>query len=108
MRNGVAAVRDISLRKKAEKEIQDLSRGTAEQLYLSLRFGFIREFSKRSESLPIVFDDILVNFDPKRFKAACEGIKELSETNQVLYFTCHPETVDMLSAIMPDSKLVEI
>lgn len=91
-----------------QKEIQDLSRGTAEQLYLSLRFGFIREFSKRSESLPIVFDDILVNFDPKRFKAACEGIKELSETNQVLYFTCHPETVDMLSAIMPDSKLVEI
>jgi uncharacterized protein YhaN len=29
----------------------DLSRGTAEQLYLSLRFGFVREFNKRAESL---------------------------------------------------------
>jgi len=91
-----------------QKEIQDLSRGTAEQLYLSLRFGFIREFSKRAESLPIVFDDILVNFDPERFRAACEAIKELTENNQILYFTCHPETVDLLTEIIPDSKLVDI
>lgn len=90
------------------KDIQELSRGTAEQLYLSLRFGFIREFSKRSESLPIVFDDILVNFDPERFQAACEAIQELAKTNQILYFTCHPETVDLLTKIVPDSKIIDI
>lgn len=90
------------------KDIQKLSRGTAEQLYLSLRFGFIREFSKRSESLPIVFDDILVNFDPERFQAACEAIQELAKTNQILYFTCHPETVDLLTKIVPDSKIIDI
>lgn len=89
-----------------QKEIQDLSRGTAEQLYLSLRFGFIREFSKRAESLPIVFDDILVNFDPDRFRAACEAIKELTKTNQILYFTCHPESANLLTKIMPDSKII--
>ena len=90
------------------KDIQKLSRGTAEQLYLSLRFGFIREFSKRSESLPIVFDDILVNFDPERFQAACEAIQGLAKTNQILYFTCHPETVDLLTRIVPDSKIIDI
>ena len=90
------------------KDIQDLSRGTAEQLYLSLRFGFVREFSKRSESLPIVFDDILVNFDPERFRAACEAIKELEKTNQILYFTCHPESVNLLAEIIPDSKVIDI
>jgi len=90
------------------KNIQDLSRGTAEQLYLSLRFGFIREFSKRSESLPIVFDDILVNFDPERFRAACEAIKELAKTNQILYFTCHPESVNLLTKIIPDSTVIDI
>lgn len=90
------------------KDILDLSRGTAEQLYLSLRFGFVREFSKRAESLPIVFDDILVNFDPERFRAACEAIKELAKTNQILYFTCHPESVNLLAKIMPDSKIVDI
>ena len=36
---------------------------------------------------PIVFDDILVNFDPERSRNAIEGIIELAETNQVLYFT---------------------
>jgi uncharacterized protein YhaN len=90
------------------KDLQDLSRGTAEQLYLSLRFGFIREFSKRAESLPIVFDDILVNFDPERFRAACVAIKELAKTNQILYFTCHPESVNLLAEIMPDSKIIDI
>jgi uncharacterized protein YhaN len=92
----------------SRKDIQDLSRGTAEQLYLSLRFGFIREFSKRSESLPIVFDDILVNFDPERFRAACEAIKELAKTNQILYFTCHPESADLLSKIIPNSRIIDI
>ena len=92
----------------SRKDVQDLSGGTAEQLYLSLRFGFIREFSKRSESLPIVFDDILVNFDPERFRAACEAIKELARTNQVLYFTCHPENADLLTKIIPDSKIIDI
>ena len=90
------------------KDIQDLSRGTAEQLYLSLRFGFVREFSKRAESLPIIFDDILVNFDPERFRAACEAIKELAKTNQILYFTCHPESVNLLAEIIPDSKVIDI
>ena len=92
----------------SRKDIQELSRGTAEQLYLSLRFGFIREFSKRAESLPIIFDDILVNFDPKRFQAACRAIKELIKTNQILYFTCHPETVDLLANTIQDSKIIEI
>ena len=90
------------------KEIQHLSRGTAEQLYLSLRFGFIREFSQRAEPLPIVFDDILVNFDPVRFKAACTAIDELSKTNQILYFTCHPETVNQLTKTVSSSRKVDL
>ncbi len=90
------------------KDIESLSRGTAEQLYLALRFGFIREFSQRSESLPVVFDDIFVNFDPERFRAAGEAVKELVKTNQVFYFTCHPERAIVLSQIMPEAKVIDI
>ena len=50
-------------------ELDALSRGTAEQLYLSLRFGYIREFGRRARPLPVVMDDILVNFDPQRAQA---------------------------------------
>lgn len=91
-----------------QKSVQELSRGTAEQLYLSLRFGFIREFGRHSESLPIIFDDVLVNFDPERCKSTCEAIKDLASDNQVFYFTCHPETVQMLVERFPETRAVDL
>jgi uncharacterized protein YhaN len=90
------------------KNLIELSRGTAEQLYLALRFGLIKELGKHSESLPIVFDDILVNFDPVRSRNAISSINELSLSNQVLYFTCHPGTVDMFRDVVPDVRVVEL
>ena len=91
-----------------QKNILQLSRGTAEQLYLALRFGFIKEFGKHSESLPIVFDDILVNFDPDRSRSAGASILELAETNQIFYFTCHPETKEMFMDLAPEAKVIEL
>ncbi len=90
------------------KNILELSRGTAEQLYLSLRFGFIKDFNKRAKPLPVIFDDILVNFDPDRFRSACEAIKELVKTNQVLYYTCHPGTVEVFKEVIPDTKVINL
>ena len=95
-------------REGRQKSVQELSRGTAEQLYLSLRFGFIREFEKHSEPLPIVFDDVLVNFDPERCKSACESMEDLVLGNQVFYFTCHPETVQMLEGRFPEARVVNL
>ncbi|MFV1968790.1 MAG: ATP-binding protein, partial [Pirellulaceae bacterium] len=78
------------------KEVAQLSRGTAEQLYLALRFGFVREFVRHSEPLPLVFDDILVNFDPGRAHATVEALLDLSQSLQILLFTCHPATVELM------------
>ena len=86
------------------KELRQLSRATAEQLYLSLRFGFVEEFTRRSEPLPLIFDDILVNFDPDR-AAAASAIVELSRNQQILLFTCHPATVDLLKRMDPDASV---
>ena len=44
------------------------------------------------EPLPIVMDDILVNFDADRAERAARSIEELSGTCQVIYFTCHEST----------------
>jgi uncharacterized protein YhaN len=72
-----------------------LSRGTREQLYLCLRFGHIDVYSRseRAEPLPIVMDDVLANFDPERARRTAEAILEMAQANQILFFTCHPETV---------------
>ena len=80
-------------------DLNILSRGTAEQLYLSLRFGYIQEFGRRSRPLPVVMDEILVNFDPERVRAAITTMLDLAESNQVLFFTCHPETVPLFKKI---------
>ncbi len=91
-----------------QKETFQLSKGTAEQLYLALRFGFIKELGKHSERLPIIFDDILVNFDPIRSMNAGNTIKQLATTNQILYFTFHPATVETLKEIAPDVKVIDL
>jgi uncharacterized protein YhaN len=90
------------------RTIEVLSRGTAEQLYLALRFGFIREFSKRSASLPIIMDDILVNFDPERAKETIKGIMELSSEHQLLFFTCHPHVMEMFRDEDPNIPVYKI
>ncbi|MDO9537084.1 MAG: hypothetical protein Q7J68_02060 [Thermoplasmata archaeon] len=85
-------------------DVNELSRGTAEQLYLSLRFGYIQEINKCAVPLPIIIDDIFVNFDPERFSSACNIIREISKTNQILYFTCHPDTVKQLITSIPEAR----
>lgn len=77
------------------KQPSELSRGTREQLFLSLRFGLIRELGERTEPLPVVVDEVLVNFDPDRALRAAVAFTELSKTNQVLVFTCHPTVVEL-------------
>lgn len=56
-----------------------LSRGTSEQLYLALRFGLVERFVETSgESLPIVMDDILVNFDTSSGASQRHGLGALT------------------------------
>ncbi|MBU8905443.1 ATP-binding protein [Desertibacillus haloalkaliphilus] len=66
----------------------ELSRGTAEQLYLSLRLALAAVYESSSPN-PMIMDDILVNFDEKRTKAAIEVIDEVAKRHQVIFFTCH-------------------
>ena len=78
---------------------EELSRGTREQLYLALRFGLIREFGEHAERLPVVVDEALVNFDPERASLAASAFSSLSETNQVLVFTCHRAIADTFADV---------
>jgi uncharacterized protein YhaN len=101
----IAPPGDTSVRVETEggdsRTTEELSRGTGEQLYLALRFGLIEEFARHAEPLPVVMDDILVNFDADRAARAAAAITDLADRHQVLYFTCHPWTADLLD---PDGR----
>jgi len=81
----------------------ELSRGTAEQMYLALRLGLIGQLDDVGRGLPVLMDDVLVNFDPERRKGSAEAIAELADHRQVVLFTCHPETAELLAAVRPDA-----
>ncbi len=87
---------------------EELSRGTAEQLYLALRLGYISEHAAHGEPLPVIMDDILVNFDPHRAACAVRAFSRLARRHQVLLFTCHPATVDLVRKEAPDSAFFTI
>src|SRR5205814_6279902 len=80
------------------KRPEELSRGTAEQLYLCLRLGLAAEFARRTASLPLIMDDVLVNFDPQRARAVASELARFSQEHQVLIFTCHPETASLFAS----------
>lgn len=64
----------------------ELSKGTAEQLYVALRFAFVKNTSDLVK-LPLLIDDGFVNFDTERKNEMLELLKKMSETTQILYFT---------------------
>jgi|GEM_PF-2264527 len=76
-----------------------LSRGTGEQLYLSLSMAIMIEVAQRGIAFPVVLDDILVNFDPTRAARAAEAILSLSNRLQALFFTCHPHIVELFQGM---------
>jgi uncharacterized protein YhaN len=85
-----------------------LSRGTAEQLYLALRIGLVDQLGKVGAGLPVLMDDVLVNFSPDRLQPAAEAVVELAEKWQVVFFTCHPAMADLLCSVAPDAVRIAL
>lgn len=75
---------------RREWSAEQLSRGTREQLYLAFRLAVIQDFGETRGALPLVVDDILVNFDLERTRGTLRLLAHLSKHHQVLAFTCHP------------------
>lgn len=86
----------------------ELSRGTAEALYLAVRLGLAGELARRGTALPLVFDDVLVNLDPERAAAMAAVLGDLASRHQVLFFTCHPTTRDLLVREGHAARVVEL
>ncbi len=91
---------------------EELSRGSAEQLFLSLRLGLAAEFGRNGTHLPMVMDDVLVNFDPARAESTAEELIRFavstSPERQILFFTCHPETARMLQEAAGGARVLEL
>jgi uncharacterized protein YhaN len=86
-----------------------LSRGTKEQLYLSMRLALAAVYAEQLVALPLVADDILVNFDDRRAAATAALLGEYAADGiQILAFTCHQRLADLFAAEAPGCRIIEL
>ncbi|OPX83747.1 MAG: hypothetical protein A4E53_04349 [Pelotomaculum sp. PtaB.Bin104] len=83
-----------------------LSRGTASQLYLSVRLALAHQYS--GVGLPVILDDILVDFDLDRLRGAVRVLGDFSRRRQVLLFTCHEHVMEAITECLDDFGLVRL
>lgn len=86
-----------------------LSRGTSEQLYLAMRLALAAVYANQAVPLPLVADDILVNFDDARAASTATLLGDFAaEGHQVLAFTCHSHLAEVFTAQVPGAKLIPL
>lgn len=91
-----------------ERDPVHLSLGTCQQLYLSLRIALLLAADNVGRAIPILADDILVNFDSRRRRGAARALAELAKTRQVIMFTCHEEVVSVLREVSDATNVIEL
>ena len=84
-----------------------LSRGTREAVFIALRLSLAAAYSRRGVMLPLVLDDVLVNFDRDRAIHAARTLKTFAELgHQVMMFTCHEHIVDIFHDIDVEVRMM--
>ncbi len=91
-----------------ERTPDQLSTGTREQLYLAIRLAYVLHYCEKNQPLPIVIDDVLVNFDEVRTRQTLTALADISRSVQVLFFTCHPHLVALARDVVPELKPLEL
>lgn len=85
----------VGVRPNGKREtVGNLSSGTRDQLFLALRLAAIESHVAHQEPMPVVVDDIVINFDDASASATFKVLAELSRKTQVLFFTHHEHLLE--------------
>gem|GEM_PF-1829950 len=87
--------------------IHDLSGGTVDQFYFSVRV-MIADMVTGNSSLPLILDDCFVQYDRKRLHEVLKCLTELSKHRQIIFLTCHSREIDMLKEIKGKFSLIDL
>jgi uncharacterized protein YhaN len=84
-----------------------LSRGTREAVFIALRLSLAAAYARRGVMLPLVLDDVLVNFDRDRAMHAAQTLRTFAELgHQVMMFTCHEHIVEIFHDINVEVRMM--
>jgi uncharacterized protein YhaN len=74
-------------------EVDGMSEGTRDQLFLALRLASIDERS--ATGMPLICDDILITADGPRSASMLQALASVSKRTQVIVFTHHEHIVEL-------------
>jgi DNA repair exonuclease SbcCD ATPase subunit len=89
----------------ARVNVEGMSDGTRDQLYLALRLATLEWRLESSDPVPFIVDDILINFDDDRARATLKAMAELAGKNQIILFTHHQRIVETARKMDADQKV---
>ena len=97
----------VGRRPSAERvDVDGMSSGSADQLYLALRIAALEDYIDGADPLPFVADDLFINFDDKRAAAGLRVLQRLAQRCQVIFFTHHEHLLEVAKEAIPRSPHV--
>ncbi|WP_397571022.1 AAA family ATPase [Schlesneria sp. T3-172] len=76
--------------------VDGMSEGTCDQLYLALRLASLQLEVEPRKDLPLIIDDILIQFDDARSTAALRLLARIAQQRQIIFFTHHEHLLDIV------------
>lgn len=87
----------------ALKRVEQMSKGTREQLYLALRIAAIERYVESNGPVPVTFDDVFSESDEPRSERIFKALGELAERTQVTVLTHHRHLMALGDRALGDS-----
>ncbi len=96
-----ASPRLLGVRKGGEAvEVGGMSEGTRDQLYLALRLAALDLQIEQGQRMPLIADDLFINFDDQRTAAGLQVLGELSRRTQIICLTHHAHLVPLARSVL--------
>ena len=90
------------------QSLQQLSRGTQDQVALALRLALIQHRADEAERCPLVLDDVFITADDDRAAAAADLLMEVAaDGQQIIFFTCQNDVRDLFQRRHAGIRLLE-
>lgn len=93
----------------AQVDVAGMSEGSRDQLYMALRLAALELQIDQGFSMPLIADDLFINFDDRRTAAGLKVLGDLSRSMQIVFLTHHDHLVPLAKRVLgSDLNVVQL
>lgn len=97
--------RSIEGHRPEKVEVERMSDGTRDPVFLALRLAYLQRRASQHEAMPLIVDDLLIHLDDDRALATLQVLADISSEMQVLFFTHHDRIRQLAQSNLPSDIL---